>query len=121
MGRGVRKLVGEGLGVDNLQKNKGFYNLARDRLLARAEIAAERFKETKTFEFPTWQWYKAFCVSTMRGRMQRISAGWEAGETICNSWGNRNRTIRKSCTGYATRPPACFHRSNWILSSSGKE
>ncbi|SCY58680.1 cysteine hydrolase family protein [Nitrosospira sp. Nsp13] len=55
MGRGVRKLVDEGLGVDNLQEYKGFYNLARDRLLARAEIAAERFKETKTFEFPTWQ------------------------------------------------------------------
>lgn len=53
---GERELMKEGLGVDKLQKHESFYSLGRDRLLARAEIAAERFKETKTFEFPTWQY-----------------------------------------------------------------
>lgn len=53
---GERELMKEGLGVDKLQKHENFYSLGRDRLLVRAEIAAERFKETKTFEFPAWQY-----------------------------------------------------------------
>lgn len=52
----LRKLVEEELVTDNLRKYENFYGLARDRMLTNVETAAERFKETRTFEFPTWQY-----------------------------------------------------------------
>ena len=52
------KLVKEKPESGRLREYEGFYGTARDRLLAHVEIAAERFKQTRTFEFPAWQYGK---------------------------------------------------------------
>ena len=40
--------------MDKLRKYEDFYAGGRDAFLKRVEEASERFKETKTFEFPQW-------------------------------------------------------------------
>lgn len=42
------------MATDDLRKYESFYGAKRDKFLLRVTEAYERFKETKTFEFPTW-------------------------------------------------------------------
>jgi nicotinamidase-related amidase len=42
--------------TSRLREYEGFYGKARDRLLALVDVAAERFRKTRTFEFPAWQY-----------------------------------------------------------------
>lgn len=42
--------------MGELRKYESFYGVGRDHFLKRVEEAAEKFKETKTFEFPQWQY-----------------------------------------------------------------
>jgi len=42
--------------MNGLRTYENFYGANRDKFLKRVEEAAEKFKTTKTFEFPTWQY-----------------------------------------------------------------
>lgn len=40
--------------MSDIRKYEPFYGKVRDEKLQKVEEAYEKFKETKTFEFPTW-------------------------------------------------------------------
>ena len=46
----------DGQEITTQRKYENFYAGAREKFLARVEDAYEKFKETKTFVFPTWQY-----------------------------------------------------------------
>jgi nicotinamidase-related amidase len=52
----IEKLAQEKTESGRLREYEGFYGKARDRLLALVDAAAERFRKTRTFEFPAWQY-----------------------------------------------------------------